>query len=100
MLAKVCIVDLISFFQCNIYRCAECWVWIGNLVTGFVRGIALLYAPVVNGSHVAYHKGYTDYCHWLRNTDSFQSELGIEVSILFEQFVFALYVLLKVMVII
>ena len=50
LLAEVCIVNLVSFFQCNIYRCTERWVWIGNLVAGFVCGIALLYGPMVNGS--------------------------------------------------
>lgn len=49
---------------------------------------------------MAYHKGYADYCHWLGNTDTFQTELRIEIPILLEQFVFALYVLFEVVVII
>ena len=49
---------------------------------------------------MAYHKGYADYCHWLGNADTFQPELRIEVSILLEQFVFALYVLFEVAVIV
>ena len=100
MLAKVCVVNLVSFFQRNIYRCAKRWVWIGNLVAGLVRGIALLYAPMVNGSQMTYHIGYAHYCHWLGNTDTFQTELRIEITILLEQFMFTLYVLLEVVVII